>query len=54
MTNYSASTPDLNVFTAFLTMDTLVCEALICGVLYEYELKAESFCKSDTLLGLLL
>ena len=54
MTNDSASTPELNVFTAFLTMDTLVCGALICGVLYECELKPDSFCKSDTLLGLLL
>ena len=42
-TNDSASTPDLNMFIAVLTKDTLICEALICGVLYEYELKAESF-----------
>ena len=54
MTNDSASTPDLNMFIAVLTKDTLICEALICGVLYEYELKAESFWKSDTLFGRLL
>ena len=54
MTNDSASTPDLNMFIAVLTKDTLICEALICGVLYEYELKAESFWKSDTIFGRLL
>ena len=43
MTNDSASTPDRNMFIAVLTNDTLICEALICGVLHEYELKAESF-----------
>ena len=46
--------PDLNMFIAVLTKDTLICKALICGVLYEYELKAESFWKSDTLFGRLL
>ena len=54
MTNDSASTPDLNVFIPVLTKDTLVCQALICGVLYECELKPDSFCKSDTLFGRLL
>ena len=54
MTNDSASTPDRNMFIAVLTNDTLICEALICGVLHEYELKAESFWKSDTLFVRLL
>ena len=54
MTNDSASTPDRNMFIAVLTNDTLICEALICGVLHEYELKDESFWKSDTLFGRLL